>query len=94
MLLCAVCWDASFSGENFGIVERAYFDLLLQTCSLDPAPEATPPGHAPAQPACAPWLARVLFPGFQQLNPRETVVLDELERCLAWTLLTRSLVRR
>jgi hypothetical protein len=94
ILLCVVCWDACFGGEEFGIAERVYFDLLLEECCQEPTPQQTTPGHAPAPPTRAPWLARVQYPGFHQLNPQERVVLDELERCLAWTLLTRSLVRR
>jgi hypothetical protein len=94
MFLGVVCWDASCGGEQFGIAERTYFDLFLQECFQPPTPQPRSPGHAPAPPTRVPWLARVLFPVFHQLDPRETLVLDELERCLAWTLLTRSVVPR
>jgi hypothetical protein len=94
VLLSVVCWDACFARDAFGVAERAYYDLLLQECCISPMPLLTSEVHAPAHPAVVPWLARVHFPGFHQLDPRETVVLDELERCMAWTLMTRSQVAR
>jgi hypothetical protein len=91
VLLCVACWDAAHGDEVFGIAERAYYDLLLQECSRvsAPQPQLLFADHAPGIPDRLPWLARVQFPGLRQLGPRESIVLDELERCLAWTLLTR-----
>ncbi len=91
VLLCVVCWDAAYGDEVFGIAERAYYDLLLQDClrASTPRPRSLFADHAPGIPDRLPWLARVQFPGLRQLGPRESIVLDELERCLAWTLLTR-----
>jgi hypothetical protein len=36
-----------------------------------------------------PWLVRVLLRGSCSLPSGEYTVLDELERCLTWTLLNR-----
>jgi hypothetical protein len=96
VLLCVAGWELVHNQEVFGIAERAYYDLLLQDCSRDSTPQADPDftGHAPEVPELEPWLARVQFPGFRQLGPGESIVLDELERCLAWTLLTRLPILR
>jgi hypothetical protein len=96
VLLCVACWDAAYTGEAFGIAERAYYDLLLHECLrvLPPQPQPGFADHAPGMPDRLPWLATVQFPALRGLGARESIVLDELERCLAWTLLTRLPILR
>jgi hypothetical protein len=94
VLLCVACWIPRSAADAFGIAERAYYDLLLQCCCAAPDLSGALPEHAPAMPTNLPWLVRVILPGVKYLKPRESIVLDELERCLAWTLLKRSVASR
>jgi hypothetical protein len=87
VLLSVVCREERAAAEAFGIAERAYLDLFLARCVAGDQDGSTICDHAPAAPDAVPWLARVWFPAGTGLEARELVVLDELERCLAWTLL-------
>ncbi len=94
ILFGVACWDPGAADEAFGMAARVYYDLLLQSCCEAADPTMAQPDHAPAMPTRLPWLVRVMLPAIGELQARESIVLDELERCLAWTLLQEAPVTR
>jgi hypothetical protein len=94
VFLCVACWLPKAAEPAFGIAERAYFDLLLESCCGSPNAGELPVDVAPSMPIRLPWLAQVMLPVASQLQSRESIVLDELERCLAWTILKQSIAVR
>lgn len=94
VLLCVVCHRLESNAELFGIAERAYLDLLLEDSVQSATDDLQYCRHAPQSPVRLPWLARVQYGQFHLLDSRETVLIDELERCLAWTLLNRAFAVR
>jgi hypothetical protein len=94
VLLCVACWLPKTAETAFGIAERAYYDLLLESCSGSPSAANVTTDCAPDMPLRLPWLSQVILPGANHLQSRESIVLDELERCLVWTILKRSTATR
>ena len=44
----------------------------------------------PDQPAGYPWLAIVLMPGLATLSRDDTLMLGDIERCVAWSIVTQQ----
>lgn len=77
LIHCALAWTETGAQEAWQglkqIYEYAFDDLHAK-------PEASIPTRLP-------WLSAVLFPGCAQLSPEQMYMMDDLERCIAWTIL-------
>lgn len=73
-VLCGVCWDQERSADGWAAMLAASHEAGMRSL--------------PAELPAVPWLAVVILPSGAALMSLETIMmLGDMERCLAWTLI-------